>query len=198
MNEGKPRDMVEDFKSQYDVVVGLAQIVSFPVLVCTTRFGTWGSRYLGRHALFGFIWPMIFLMLYGPARPNDQQAVLLFWYASFVLLIVHRFRAFQLRRAGHRCHSHYWGDTRTLRTGDEDHPRRARHTMSLAVFGLAFFAFHTITKPLAAMFIVGCIGKFINDLAVFHALDARQRQMEDARIENEYHIELQRKNSHWI
>lgn len=77
-----------DFKSNINTMIGICAVIAFPITVFTTRFGTWGSRHLGRAAMIGFFWPPVFAALYGP-HPRIGS-VLAFWLATFVFLLLHR------------------------------------------------------------------------------------------------------------
>ncbi len=178
-----------EMKRGYQAVVTLAGIVAFPVVLCTTRFGTWGNRYLGFTAVAGFFWPYLFVAFWGP----DPRAYALgmFWLLSLGLLVIHRIRGGQLRRRGYRCHSRYWGRSWFETDQSPGNSRFARTATSLLVLVAGLIWTHW-NPPLGMLFVFGAIAKWVSEAAVFQEVEARLRQMDDARIENEYYTALYR------
>ena len=192
MQEMPPeRNSSSEFRRNHDLMVGLMNIFAFPIVLWTTRLGTWGTRYLGLHAILGFLWPLVFATFHG--RDPDVGAVVLFWQFSIVLLLAHRIEGVRLRRRGYQCHSLYWGrswfEPMTVNLAKQ---RRARLLASLVAFIAGLVCCDALSKPLGILFILGAVSKFVIDLQTFQATEARLRQMEDARLENDYYLDLYR------
>jgi hypothetical protein len=178
-----------EFRRNHDLMVGLMTIFAFPVVLCTTRLGTWGTRYLGFHAVLGFIWPIVFATFHG--RDPDVGAVAVFWQLSILLLLVHRIEGVRLRRRGYQRHTLYWGRSWfEPATVDLAKQRRARLLASLVAFIAGLVCIDAISRPLGILFVLGAVSKVVTDLLTFQATETRLRQMEDARIENDYYLEL--------
>lgn len=184
-----------DTKATFNLLATACEVVAFPVMICTTRFGTWGVRHLASPlVLVGFVWPWIFAALYGP-HPR-LAGILLFWYASIGLLLVHRVQGVRLRRRGYHCHSRYWGDAWFQRGDSLEDQRRARGRMVVLSF-LVGMACLVACPPLGAMIAFGAVAKVFSDGLAFAAVETRLRQMEDARIENEFYLEAHRRRHGW-
>lgn len=180
-----------EVKSMFNLFTIVCDAVAFPVTICTTRLGTWGTRFLASPlTLLGVMWPWIFAAMYGP---HPQLAsLLLFWYASIVILLLHRIQSARLRKQGYRCHSRYWGDSWLQNGHTLRDQRRGRERAAILAFAVGLGCHLLLLKPLGAMFAIGAIAKWISDSLAFDAANARLRQMEDARIENDFYLEAYR------
>jgi hypothetical protein len=186
MQSSQPETHVSQMKSMFNLFTVLCEVMAFPVHIFSVRWGTWGSRHLfNLTTALGFFWPWIFASLYGP-HPH-LFTVLWFWLASIMVLILHRVRGLQLRRQGYRIHSKYWGDCWTQRDGSLAEQRRARERMAMIALMIGGGCF-LIAKPLGAMIALSAIAKLISDALTFGAAEARLREMEDARIENDFYL----------
>jgi len=180
-----------DTKRGFNLLHRGAEMMAFPVVLTTTKLGTWGSRFLTPSSLLGFFWPLLFGSVYGP----DPGLGLLYgyWLASIGLLAIHRAQSAKLQREGYRCHSQYWG-TSWFERDDADlkGQERARGKACTLAIVLGFLCFCALSKPLGEMFILGGIAKMFTDAMVFQATRARLRVMEDARIDTEFYARLYR------
>jgi hypothetical protein len=193
MQETEQPQQGGDLKGNFNLLIGLCTIMAFPIEVCTTRFGTWGERYLNRLAMFGAFWPLVFVAFYGP-RPQIGSVVL-FWFLMVALLLVHRACGMWRRHRGYRCHSHYWGQCWLDRRDGLSGGRVRRQLMAIIILFVGLLCFKLLIKPLGALFMIGAIAKLFADSVAFQAVNARVRQMEDARIENEFFQTLWRQIS---
>lgn len=186
MQNSRQETHVSQLKSMFNLFSILCEVMAFPVHILSVRWGTWGSRHLfNLPTALGFFWPWIFASLYGP-HPH-LFTLLWFWCASIAILIFHRVRGAKLRRQGYRAHSKYWGDCWTQWDGSLTGQRRARERMALIALLIGGGCF-LILKPLGAMIALSAIAKLISDSLTFGAVEARLREMEDARIENDFYL----------
>lgn len=180
------REPFADVKNTFAAAATVAAVVAFPVVLCTTRLGTWGSRYLGFHALLGFFWPLLLAGFFGPQVRTDS--LIAFWWVSLVLLLAHRARAHRRYRRGERCHSLYCGTSWFERPdGGLAGQRAGRATASLFALAVGLVIVALGDEPLGTLFAVGGCAKLVSDALSFQAVESRLRQMEDARLETEYY-----------
>jgi hypothetical protein len=159
-------------------------------VIFTTRPGTWGTRYLGKHEVLGFFWPLLFAAFFGP--DPDIAAVPVFWSLSVVMLLLHRIKGVQLRAKGYRCHSLYWGESLLERDDGACGEKTARGRICLLTILVGFGCLVGISAPLGVLMMIGGFAKAVSEEAVFQAMAARVRQMEDARFESERDMRLLR------
>lgn len=181
---------LDDWKKQWNLMAGLAQIMAFPVDVVATRFGTWGSSYLSFFAVLGCIWPVLFAAFCGPHRRLAD--LYLFWLVMLILLLVHRAVGIKRRFLGESSHSRYWGRSWLQRSSNSNSDRYARTLDALLAFGAGLFLAALGSGPLGAFLMVSSVAKLFTDGLEFHAVEARVQEMADARIEQEYYARLHR------
>lgn len=182
-----------DFRSNFNLMIGLMDVMAFPVLIITTRLGTWGTRFLGIHAVLGFFWPLLFATFH--TQDPEVGGVFVFWFASIPILLAHRVEGLRKRNQGYRCHSLYWGRSWFQKSDDPSRQRSSRVLASLvALFG-GILVMGAVSKPLGLLFVLGAIAKLVTDAMTFQAIDARLRQMDDARFENEFVLDLYRRRT---
>jgi hypothetical protein len=181
-----------DFRRNFDIMVGLMTIMAFPAVMLTTRSGTWGSRFLGLHAVLGFLWPLVFGAFYGP--DPGLGAVLLYWQASILVLLVHRLHGVRRRAQGYRCHSLYWGESIFEKSSDAD-SKRARGFANVLLMAVGAGLCAEVSKPLGTLLIIAAVCKAVTEALTFQAVEARVRQMEDARIENSFYLDRYRQRN---
>ena len=167
----------------------LLTVMAFPVVVWTTRLGTWGDRYLGGAAVLGTAFPLAVAALSGP----DPAAgwVLIFWLATVGRLLGHRARGLWLRVRGCRCHSRSWGES-YFEPADADlaGQKRARLRCSAAALAAGLALVAAECRPLGVLLLLSVAAKLASDTAAFAAVEDRLRQMADARLETEFYVSL--------
>lgn len=173
-----------EVRRSYDLALFAAGVLAFPVVAFTTRLGTWGRRYPGLTGVLGFIWPPVFAALYGP-RPG-VGAVLAFWAALAAVLLAHRAWGAVLDRRGRRCHSQFWGRSWFERADAPAPSRTPRLLASAVALAAGLLCQEWVSLPLGLLLAGGAAAKLVSETAAFRALDARLRQMADARIEAAY------------
>lgn len=194
--QAESREPFADVKATFAAVATAAAVVAFPVVLCTTRLGTWGSRYLGFHALLGFFWPLLLAGFFGPRERTDSLVA--FWWASIVLLLAHRIQAHRRRLRGEHCHSRYCGRSWFERAdGGIAAQRAGRATASLAAIAVGLAVAGLGDAPLGALFAIGGCAKLVADALAFQAVESRLRQMEDARQDSEYYHGQFRERRGW-
>ncbi len=170
----------------------LCEVGAFPVVLWSTRLGTWGCRYAGLHALLGAgVWPVLFAGVYGP-HPRIG-GVLLFWYASLGWLAAHRAAGLVRRFRGDQCHSYFVGVGLFDRGDDPADRLRDRFRTTAAAAAVGFLCFLGPCRPLGALILLSAVAKAAADLARHLAVADRLRQMADAHLETEYYVELFRR-----
>jgi len=189
-DQQQPPSLLEGLKRQHNLLLWASGVLAFPVVAWTTRLGTWGSHYLGLTAALGLLWPPVFAAVYGP-RPG-VEAVWWFWLATAGVLVAHRVRGFFPDRRNRRCHSRFWGVSWFERADDPNPPRLPRHLTAALVLAAGVLVHQFLNPPLGLLLAIGAVAKFVSDAAAFRALDARVRQMADARVENEYALDQYR------
>ncbi len=177
-------DSTSEMKQTFNLGSHLVYALAFPVVIWTTRFGTWGKRYLTTSAVMGIVWPLGLGVLYGP-HPRLMD-LFRFWLACIVLLLVHRVAGIVRRWRGYRCHSRSWGRSWLDRGNDESSERRARISESVLAAALGFLLYHAGSGPLGVLLMIGGVTKLLTDAIVYLATEARLREMEDAKMETEY------------
>lgn len=106
-NQEKPSNPLQDARETIGIFIGLMQALAMPARVWWTRFGTAGEMFFGgRLAVIGWLIVPLFPMCVMPARVDGIYA---FWGLTTLLMLVHRFRGWQLRRRGYRPHSYFAG-----------------------------------------------------------------------------------------
>ena len=183
-----------DLRQGTDWLLFVCRVVAFPVEVWVVRPGTWGPRYLDLSAVLGFVWPFVLVGFWGPHAAADDRAVLLFWWGVFALLLVHRVAGIRRRARGCRCHSRYRGDSWFVRPTDPPGTRRADLRELLVVLGAAA-VIAAACRPLGALIFVGGVGLGISRVVAQLAVEARLRELDDLRIENEFYMDLFRARS---
>lgn len=190
MNPQESQGFGSDYRARFNEMCAVARIAAFPVTIWTTRFGTWGHRYLTGFALLGMIWLVVFAAF---SEQNPRVGELnLFLVLSFALLLVHRVAGIVRRRQGYRCHSRYWGESRLDRGPGLAAQKKARLWEGVLVFTIGLLSYGLGSTPLGSFLMIGAVARYVSVILDFQAIDARLDQMEDARIENEYYAELYR------
>ena len=69
---------------------------------------------------------------------------------------------------------------------------RGRERAAILTLAADLACHFLLLKPLGAMLAFGAIAKWFSDSLAFDAANARLRQMEDARIENDFYLEAYR------
>ena len=88
MNQHEDHGFGNDYRARFNEMCMVARIASFPITIWTTRFGTWGHRYLTGFALLGMIWLVVFAA-FSEQDPRVGE-LNLFLVLSIGLLLVHR------------------------------------------------------------------------------------------------------------
>ncbi|MGL6075188.1 MAG: hypothetical protein ACRC8S_13590 [Fimbriiglobus sp.] len=181
---------VDDWKKNWNLMSGLAQIMAFPIDIFSTRVGSWGSRYLTFFAVPGCFWPVFFGGFCG--RHPRLGDLFLFWFISLLLLLMHRAIGIQRRLRGEVCHSRYWGRSWLQWGTSLASDRYARSLDALLALGLGIVLVSVGSQPLGAFLMVSAVAKLLSDGLEFHATEVRVQEMNDARIEQEYYARLYR------
>ncbi|HEX4609313.1 MAG TPA: hypothetical protein VH092_14035, partial [Urbifossiella sp.] len=173
-----------DLRQGTDQLLFFCRVVAFPVENCVTRFGTWGTRYLDFSSVLGFFWPLVFVGFSAPHSAGDVRAVVLFWWGSLVLLLVHRVAGLRRRARGYRCHSRYRGaswfawESDRVGTGQSD----ARECLVVVGAGIVIAA--AVSRPLGLLLLLGSSALLATRLVIHLVIEARLRELEDLRIEH--------------
>jgi hypothetical protein len=180
-----------DRKQQMDALVGIVQIAAFPIIVWTTRWGTWGTRFLNMGSVIGLFSPVVFAAFYGPHRRTPD--LMMFWLITVGLLLAHRIAGLIRRNLwGYDCYSRFWGHSWRERNSELGAQRKARGKDSALAFFIGIVAFVLGSMPLGAFIMISSIAKALADSLEQMATEARLRQMQDARLENEFYADLYR------
>ena len=188
-----PPTALGDVKGMFNLFSVVCDLVAFPVMIFSVRWGTWGRRFLASPATFGIFWPFVFVTFYGP-HPQ-LGSVGLFWCASVAALFVHQIKAARRWRAGERPASRYWGESRLQRGGGLDDQRRARERVAGLAFLLGLACALFWLKPLGTLIAISAVAKLISDSLAFDAAESRLRTMEDARLENDWYLAEHRRRT---
>lgn len=62
----------------------------------------------------------------------------------------------------------------------------------MLVFAMGMLCFALSYQPLGALLMIGAVAKAVTEAMTFRAVEVRLQQMEDARIENEFYLDLYR------
>jgi hypothetical protein len=177
----KPTGMLEDAKRGFNVLLLLAFVWGTPVQIFCRKFGTWGSRNLSIHFLFGLGWPLLFWEVFCPRDPQWPFLLLaVLMIAGIVLHLVLRDKHDKTK------HSQYTGDS-ICGTGKH---ATTRECVLISLVGLVAFP----VSPGMCAFLIG--SGFASGF--FHGWiqdrdKARIRAVRDAQLEQEYYMGLYRK-----
>lgn len=172
-------------RQHFQVFTGLVQIVSAPLTAWTRKFGTWGERYAGFQMVLGWL---LIPVAAAFAPRDDPGPLVLFWFATTLMLMLHRAEGVRLRRRGYAPHSRYSGVSRV--PGDEWF---AKGTVEPLLAILAGIFACLVCPPLGGWLITAGI---CQGFAVGLSRDeerARIRSMRDARAQALYDMELLRR-----
>ncbi|HEX4607817.1 MAG TPA: hypothetical protein VH092_06385 [Urbifossiella sp.] len=175
-----------DLRQGTDQLLFLCRVLAFPVEICVTRFGTWGPQYLDFSSVLGFFWPLVFVGLTAPHPAGEVRAVVLFWWGSLVLLLVHRVAGLRRRARGYRCHSRNRGASWFARVSDPVGSGRSNARDCLAVVGAGIVIAAVVSRPLGLLLLLGSAALLATRLVMHLAIEARLREMEDLWIEHEF------------
>ena len=185
--EWEQKPMKEEIQQQVNMLVGIAQILSYIVRVWCSRLGTIGERYGGHQGILSIIaFPVGALMIAGPDAADYEPVLIgVFMLCTLARMFAHGQERRRLANQGiHPFHSQYGGTSVFWKTGD-DEIRVKQHTES-TVCVFAGIVTLILSKGLGIMFIVCGVANAIAE--EFERLKqlAIERQLRDAMAEQEY------------
>jgi hypothetical protein len=183
--------MLADMQSSLNLVQLWARSASLPIELFVRQFGTWGPKYLGIGAIFGLVWPVVFMLFYQP-HP-DLIWIVRFWYVMIVMLLIHRIAGVIRRHRGYECHSVYIGSSWFEKVRGFEEPSRAR-VLEVGVAAVVSLFLYQVFKPLGAMLLLGTAAHAFNLFILELSMTARLRALRDAQIENECVMERYRQH----
>ncbi|VTS00408.1 unnamed protein product [Gemmata massiliana] len=171
MERIEPNNVRGAIDRSFDFTAEIGRLLAFPVLVWTTKPGTWGTSFLAGSAVVGLSW----LGVIGIACVRSLQSddLFYFWIATAALLIFHRVVGVIRRLGGYACDAGFPGLSWFWLGPGAWAEQAARFADTVVAFGVGLALFGFGRAPLGAVLMVSAAAKFFGECLNLRAAHAR-------------------------
>ncbi|AMV24240.1 hypothetical protein VT84_07575 [Gemmata sp. SH-PL17] len=171
MEQIEPNNVRGAIDWSFDFTAEIARLLAFPVLVWTTKSGTWGTRFLAGSAAAGLSWLGVIGIACVRSLRNDD--LFYFWIATAALLIFHRVVGIVRRLGGYECAAEFPGASWLWLGPGPWAERAARFADAVVAFGVGLVLFQLGRAPLGAVLMIGAAARLFGEGLDVRAVRAR-------------------------